>query len=207
MCLLHMSSKELVSRVSKYSYTTGHVGATGCWGYSQIDKSLVVDEEDKKFFEENQTNIDPSGWWGRQVSFEGKYTFDGLPGVLDYSTAFNPVSWYAARCVEALQGKSEVIPYLYGYARTLEEISDKGRSAPPLAIEAINKYGLCDDDGYVKIRGVDADYVAFDDYMNYPTTTGIGIPPSSSLNFLNGSSIRIFQPPLNPFTYLEMCGT
>lgn len=58
----------------------------------------------------------------------------------NYQTIGDSVAWGAARCVEAVQGKSEVIPYLYGYGRALPTGE--------------------------KIRGLKSDYVVFDDYQN-----------------------------------------
>ncbi len=75
MCLFNMSSKELIDRVSKYPYTTGNVGSSGCWYYTQLDKSYVTDPTDRSFFDQNQTT---------EVSsrvLPDKWTFDGTPGI------------------------------------------------------------------------------------------------------------------------------
>jgi hypothetical protein len=110
-----MKSEELKTRVSKYKYTTGFIGATGGWHYTQLDKALVVDESDKAFFDNNVTDVNESGYFGSKIDWEDKWTFDGCAGqILNYTYA-GGVDWSYLQTEGSTC--SPTYGYIYGYAK------------------------------------------------------------------------------------------
>lgn len=233
MCLMHMNSNELKTRVSKYKYSTGFIGATGGWHYTQLEKFLVSDPDDVGFFDKNVTEVDESGYYGSKIDWNGKWTFDGSPSeLLNYSSVYaGGVDWSAIKVdgpyVESLtivEGKiwKDVEPGTYG--QPLGDSVSKGFS---LGLEYLQVMGSTFSPTYYghggvfvestgttvgehtwkapqAIRGLKADYVVFDDWQS-PDIMSTGIMFWN--DGISAPSSIYFHFSESPFSYLEMCGT
>lgn len=159
------------------------------------------------FVESTGTTVGNHSWVGDSTSKAPALNFDYLQMM---GSTFSPT-------------------FLYGYARyTAANDVDRGSDAPPIAIEAVREHGtipyilprISSLDQYnplnwgpppssVKIMGVKADYVVFDDWQSLANTHTTGI-------VLHGDSVPLYSSVQvsfseayynNPFHYLEMCGT
>lgn len=99
----------LITRVAKYPRTYGYVGATGCWHYTQIEKDLVSNPDDIEFFNSHQTKMSQSGWFGKNVCWEGRWTFDGT----DRASLNNIKEWSGGRHTLSPIGQDDDGNFIY----------------------------------------------------------------------------------------------